>query len=384
MLAKLSNYFLLLVLGFLMLFGSFSIKAQSTSGKCEKGYVYDQVYDQVYEPEQESWYNTANGAWQTRTVWKYKWRYVWKCVPIPPKDGSTTLKDEKNNSATSTTSADVSSDRPVTSKPSKTLSKQILEKYNPIQLNSDVISGFLNAGNSRKPSYYTFMAVPGQLTINITIESQGNSEGNTIMVTLLDPNEKSLFGDGELAAIGSRLTMTNFGRTVQDSFEVKISEKMPVLLRIEPYNQGSGKYKIQLEGDFKSLGETKVKPDFNSVVGKWEGKWSMTGGSVFSAKMELENFNDANTIQGAITWKLESSSLPAQQSKIGFTGVEFVRGRYDPEARMLFLEGYRKDDPYEVIGLDKYRLEFSENGNSLTGASSNYGEWNAKFSLARE
>lgn len=128
----------------------------------------------------------------------------------------------------------------------------------------------------------------------------------------------------------------------------------------------------------------KTKPDFNSVIGKWKGRWSDVGGSVFSAKMELESFTDTNTIQGAITWKFESSSLSSQEAKIGFTGVEFVRGRYDPETRMLFLEGYRKDDPYEVIGIDKYRLQLSENGGSLTGTTSNNGRWDAKFSLTRE
>ncbi|HEX8737933.1 MAG TPA: hypothetical protein VF721_21555 [Pyrinomonadaceae bacterium] len=101
MLAKFSNSFLFLAVGFLMLFNSFAIEAQDTSARCEKGYVYDQVYDQVYEPEQEPWYNTANGAWQTRTVWKYKWRWVWKCVPIPLRANSTTSKDKKNNSSDS-------------------------------------------------------------------------------------------------------------------------------------------------------------------------------------------------------------------------------------------------------------------------------------------
>jgi tetratricopeptide (TPR) repeat protein len=73
--------FLFLVVGSLMLFSLSISKAQNTSARCEKGYVYDQVYDQVYEPEVEPVYNPSNRAWQTRTVWKYKLRLVWKCVP---------------------------------------------------------------------------------------------------------------------------------------------------------------------------------------------------------------------------------------------------------------------------------------------------------------
>lgn len=246
MLAKLSNYFLLLILGSLC-FSPFAIEAQTTAGGCGEGYVHAQIYEQEPIAEQEPWFNPSNGAWQTRTVWKYKSRLVWRCVPIPPKDGSTTSRDERNNSAASTTASDVSSDGTVTAKPSKTLSKQIIEKYNPTQLNSNILAGVLSTDNSRKPSFFTFWSLPGKLTLNLTVEASAQSRGNTILVTLIDPNENSVLGDGE-AAIGSRLTTTNYGRITRDVFSVDISERLPILLKIEPYNLGSGHYQIQLDG----------------------------------------------------------------------------------------------------------------------------------------
>ena len=138
----------------------------------------------------------------------------------------------------------------------------------------------------------------------------------------------------------------------------------------------------------KTPTKPKTKPDFNAVVGKWKGKWIEDvedGINVLSAKMELKSFTEANTIQGAITWKLESTSYSSLKAKVGLTGIEFVRGRYDPETRTLFLEGYRMDDPYVIAGLlEKYRWKFSEDGNSLTGGTWDFGDWNGRFSLTRE
>ena len=42
---------------------------------------------------------------------------------------------------------------------------------------------------------------------------------------------------------------------------------------------------------------------------------------------------------------------------------------------MLSLDGYRKEDPSQVIGLDHYRLVVAENHRALAGVSSNRGDW---------
>ena len=53
---------------------------------------------------------------------------------------------------------------------------------------------------------------------------------------------------------------------------------------------------------------------------------------------------------------------------------------------MLVMEGYRKDDPNDIISLDKYRLVLAEGGKSLEGKTWNHGGWGsvAKIILRRK
>jgi hypothetical protein len=76
---------------------------------------------------------------------------------------------------------------------------------------------------------------------------------------------------------------------------------------------------------------------------------------------------------------MKSTPQEAKQSKIGLTAVEYIKGSYNPETRMLMMEGYRKDDPNDIISLDKYRLILSEDNRSLGGATWNHGRWRGRL-----
>jgi hypothetical protein len=119
------------------------------------------------------------------------------------------------------------------------------------------------------------------------------------------------------------------------------------------------------------------------LTGGWQGQWSSPNGWIYSANMYLEVINTSNGVQGYINWTMKSSPQESEQSKIGLTAVEYVKGSYNPEARLLTMEGYRKDDPHEIISLDKYRLVFAEDNRSLGGATWDHGGWRGRLSLNR-
>lgn len=119
------------------------------------------------------------------------------------------------------------------------------------------------------------------------------------------------------------------------------------------------------------------------IIGQWQGQWSSPYGTIFSSNLYLESTNRSNGVQGQINWTMKSTPQQSKQSKIGLTAVEYVRGSYNQETRMLTLEGYRKDDPNSIITLDKYRLVIAEDGRSLGGATWNHGGWRGKLSLNR-
>lgn len=193
--------FLLFTVGFLLLFSPIIITAQSTSPKCEKGYIYDYVYDQVYEPETEPIYNTANNAWETRTVWRYKWRWIWKCVPIPPKDNLTTSKEEKTNSSNSKTvrNAEIKSNlgfRPP-------YAGQYMGKWNTTY--SDI--------KGQKGEWTLFIDKNGKITgeeVNATFDVRGNIVGvvNENGYIELSIKYGGVFKDAPPAVIRGKITNT--------------------------------------------------------------------------------------------------------------------------------------------------------------------------------
>jgi hypothetical protein len=119
------------------------------------------------------------------------------------------------------------------------------------------------------------------------------------------------------------------------------------------------------------------------IIGQWQGQWSSPYGTIFSSNLYLESTDRSNGVQGKINWTMKSTPQQSKQSKIGLTAVEYVRGSYNQETRMLTMEGYRKDDPNSIITLDKYRLVLAEDGRSLSGATWNHGGWRGRLSLNR-
>lgn len=117
--------------------------------------------------------------------------------------------------------------------------------------------------------------------------------------------------------------------------------------------------------------------------GEWQCKWTSTSGYYFTGLVTL-NAKDDGTITGQIVWTIKKSPRPEEQSKLDITGTEFIRGTYDFKTRLVQFEGYRKDDPSSVIGLDRYKLVFADNGTTLGGLTENHGLWSAIFFATRK
>jgi hypothetical protein len=121
--------------------------------------------------------------------------------------------------------------------------------------------------------------------------------------------------------------------------------------------------------------------DRASMAGPWQGEWR-GGGYVYEAEMTLEIAQDGQLV-GAIMWTLRTAARENMKAKVGLSGTEYVRGRFDSAAKVLRFEGYRKDDPHTILGLDKYRLVVSDNGGTMGGVTHHHGPWNGVFFLQR-
>ncbi len=121
--------------------------------------------------------------------------------------------------------------------------------------------------------------------------------------------------------------------------------------------------------------------DRAALAGPWKGLWlSDTHEYEASLKMTVAASGQA---EGAITWTLRKSNRPDYQNKLGLTGTEYVRGRFDPRASLLSIDGYRLDDPNKILGTDKYRLVVGDNRKAMGGLTWNHNTWTGRIFLRR-
>jgi hypothetical protein len=130
-----------------------------------------------------------------------------------------------------------------------------------------------------------------------------------------------------------------------------------------------------------AVAQTNSAAEHAPVAGPWRGMWK-GGDFLYEAEMTL-NVSPAANVEGSIGWTLRASPRPNEASKIGMKGIEYVRGKFYPDVGLLILDGYRKDDPNGILGLDKYRLVVSPTGKILGGITQEHGDWGGQFFLTR-
>ncbi|MFO0967871.1 MAG: hypothetical protein U0793_20100 [Gemmataceae bacterium] len=117
------------------------------------------------------------------------------------------------------------------------------------------------------------------------------------------------------------------------------------------------------------------------AIGKlWVGTWTAPNGYVGDAEMRLR-LSPSDAVEGAIYWRCRVTPYGWLPPRVGDTGTEYVRGTFNASTRALNVEGYAKDDPKRVLGLDKYKLTLSEDLRRLEGVTWNHGDWAATLKL---
>lgn len=133
-----------------------------------------------------------------------------------------------------------------------------------------------------------------------------------------------------------------------------------------------------------SLAQAEPTPPNIELNGEWEGEWTNPAGYLYTCVITLE-VSESNNITGQINWVFEKTPREDEQSKIGLTAIEYINGTYDPQTRQVMFSGYERDDPYNIISLDDYRLFLSVDGNTLSGESAtNQGDWQGKLTANRK
>lgn len=121
--------------------------------------------------------------------------------------------------------------------------------------------------------------------------------------------------------------------------------------------------------------------DRTALAGPWKGTW--TGNRFgYTAVMTLAVGVDG-TVAGAINWTLSAVPNSNEEHLIGKTGIENIRGSFNPAAGILSLAGYSKADPANVVELDQYLLVVAPNRETMGGLTGEHGAWTGQFYLSR-
>ncbi len=119
-----------------------------------------------------------------------------------------------------------------------------------------------------------------------------------------------------------------------------------------------------------------------ALAKSWAGTWTSAPGFVYGAQFRAQLLPNG-AVEGRLDWTLiqAPATRPEYEGKIGGKGVEYVWGVYEPVGRTLTLEGYRRDDPRVLLGLDRYRLSIAADYGEISGATWDHGTWQAAFRL---
>ena len=139
---------------------------------------------------------------------------------------------------------------------------------------------------------------------------------------------------------------------------------------------------LALLAAFPAFANDEKRLTAGEMSGIWTGQWTSPKGFVYAATLDIQIRQDGFA-NGSITWVLKVSPRPEDKARLDKTAIEYITGRTNMTARTMTLGGTRKDDPENLIELDRYKLIISDDGRVLGGLSFNRGDWLGQIILTR-
>lgn len=117
-----------------------------------------------------------------------------------------------------------------------------------------------------------------------------------------------------------------------------------------------------------------------AMLGKpWIGTWTDSSGYIYNGVLALTVGEDG-ALEGTITWTLRRAPIGSlEETKVGLSAVEHVRGTYSPTIGALTFSGYAVDDTNALIGMDVYRLAIADDGSRIVGLTWANGPWDGRI-----
>ncbi len=123
----------------------------------------------------------------------------------------------------------------------------------------------------------------------------------------------------------------------------------------------------------------------SAQVTYYQGEWTRVNKhELFTGVFKIE-LKSKGVVNATWLWTFkyidtnDASLSELYQGKSGKKAVEFGAGTWDRNTRDLFVEGLTKNDPNGIIGLDKYSLKLTADGQVIYGKSNSNGNEDGLF-----
>jgi hypothetical protein len=117
----------------------------------------------------------------------------------------------------------------------------------------------------------------------------------------------------------------------------------------------------------------------SAQVAYYKGEWTKSGKHDLFTGIFRINIIKNSIVKSELLWtylaidSTDNILVDLYKRKRGKKGIEYAEGYYDPITRDIYFEGKSKDDPFSVIGLDKYTLKLSADKKALYGKTDSNG-----------
>lgn len=126
-----------------------------------------------------------------------------------------------------------------------------------------------------------------------------------------------------------------------------------------------------------------------SQTNYYKGEWTRVNKhELFTGIFKIDITNDGKA-QAELVWTILAADSTSRyyidyyNGKKGKSGIEYAEGFFSAVTNDLYLAGKEKDDPYLILGLDKYHLKLSSNKQVLYGTTETEGTNEGLFYAAK-
>lgn len=111
----------------------------------------------------------------------------------------------------------------------------------------------------------------------------------------------------------------------------------------------------------------------------YKAEWTMKNKQdLFTGICKIET-DQQHVIKGEIIWRYwavdstDQAMMDMYKEKKGKMGIEFIEGNYFSNSHDVIFEGKAKNDPFGILGMDKYSLKLSADKQVLYGTTATEG-----------